>query len=207
MADWREKSVSLNEVKSEEFDTHLAHITVSESRIHVEFKDREDWKRIKREVGEDAILKEVRWDGVEEVETKVEHLYYPHIDVTFEEADGEEVTKRLYFTEDEAETLESCLAAIRKFWNAARQNAPHPRDAESYSYQEGEEPDEEVDLEEAVAEEQAEEDAAGEDGDREGGAEDGSEDGPDTGEGDEEDEKSDGDDRSVTDVVEDFLPD
>lgn len=129
--DWREKSVTLGSVKKERFDTHLAHVTVSETRITVAYKDVEDWKRIRREVGTSILLEEVAVEDVRDVDTSEEHLYYPHIDLTVATEDGTE-EKRIYFMEDEEDDLHACQNAITRFWNAQRQRgAPH---RDSYTY-------------------------------------------------------------------------
>lgn len=169
---WTDKTVSLGNVETEEFDSELAHITVSENRITVEFKDVDDWKRIKREVGEETILTVVPWDEVEALEENVEHLYYPHIDIET----AEEGEKRLYFTEDETELLQQCANTIQRFWNAHRQRGAKSRNA--YSYEGGEdeedtaagedgqpgEPDE-VEIEDDTADEQDDDGSGGEDAD------------------------------------------
>ncbi|MDY6776884.1 MAG: hypothetical protein SVQ76_02150 [Candidatus Nanohaloarchaea archaeon] len=145
---WEDKTVSLGKLDKQEFDSELAHVTVSENGIEVEFKDVEDWKRIRREVGEEKILEELRWEELEEVDLTEEHLYYPHIDLGVER-DGGEREERVFFTEDEKDVMESCLNAVRKFWNAHRQRSSSGRD--TYEYGEaGEEssPGEEVELEE-----------------------------------------------------------
>lgn len=113
---WTDKTVSMDNVDKEEFDGELAHVTVSENGITVEFKDVEDWKRIQREVGDDAILRTVRWEAVEEVDTETEHLYYPHINV-----EAFDTEQRIYFLEDEEEMLEDCVNAIGRFWNAYKE--------------------------------------------------------------------------------------
>lgn len=150
---WKDKTVSLGNVDKEEFDSELAHITVSENGIKTDFKDVEDWKRIKREIGEESILKEVPWEEVEGIETNVEHLYYPHVDVKTDEG-----TKRLYFTEDEVDTLHECFNAIQKFWNFYRESGSRSRNTYSYEDSSG------------TGEEQ--EDEESESGEEEGGKED-----------------------------------
>ncbi len=127
---WTDKTVSMGNVEKKEFDSELAHVTVSENRITVEFKDVDDWARIKREIGEETILKKLPWEEVAELEANVEHLYYPHIDI--ETGEG---AKRLYFTEDEDELLQECFNTIKRFWNAYRERGPRSRT--SYSYQDG----------------------------------------------------------------------
>ncbi|MCJ7478730.1 MAG: hypothetical protein MUP63_00950 [Candidatus Nanohaloarchaeota archaeon QJJ-7] len=184
---WEDKTVSLGNVDSEEFESGLAHVIVSEKGISVGFKDVEDWKRIKREVGGDKILKQVEWGEVEDIEKVIEHLYYPYIDV--DTGRGE---KRLYFVEDEEEIIEECFSIIREFWNSYRQRGAGSRD--TYSFR-----DEDVDSvedgkEEAKLVEEKEEDT-GEDEEEE-----------DTG-GDEEEKDAEGeeDQESVKDVVEGFM--
>ncbi len=154
MTDWRDKT-TMERAEADEFDTSLTHITVSENRIHVEFRDAEDWKRIRREAGDEVILHEVYWDEVAGVEATTEHLYYMHIDVTVIE-DDEEVEKRLYFLEDEEETLQDCLAAIRRRRNAYRQRHAAPGGTYSYAAVDASEGDE-VELEDTDAEMHVEE--------------------------------------------------
>ncbi len=157
--DWKERTVSMGNVDREEFESELGVVTVSENGVTVEFEDVEDWKKIRREVGDERILRQVYWEEVEEVESSVEHLYYPHIDIQVE-GDGE---RRVYFTEDEVEELEACLKAVERFWNAFRERGPGSRD--SYSYESGgeEEAGEEVELqEEEIEVEDVEEESGGE---------------------------------------------
>ncbi|MDY6773729.1 MAG: hypothetical protein SVS85_00890 [Candidatus Nanohaloarchaea archaeon] len=175
--DWKEKTVSLGNVDSEDFESDLAHVRVSENGVSAGFKDVEDWKRIQREVGEEKILKDVDWEEVEEVSKETEHLYYPHIDI--ETGGGE---KRLYFKEDEEELLDSCLSAIERYWNAHRQRGTKSRN--SYSYSEEEEREEGGPEEEEA---ELEVDEAVEDSDNESG------------------EEPEEEDDSVEDVVEDFI--
>lgn len=151
---WEDRSVTLGNVKKEEFDLELAMVTVTENRVIVDFKERDDWKRITREVGEDVILREVWWEDVESVDVTQDHLYYPHIDISVApEEDAEETDvlneKRIYFIEDEAREFRRVLNTIRRFWNAWRQrNAPAEN---TYHYQpDDEDAGEEVDLEEAI---------------------------------------------------------
>ncbi|MDY6765857.1 MAG: hypothetical protein SVW77_00660 [Candidatus Nanohaloarchaea archaeon] len=177
---WTDKTVSLGNVEQEEFDASLAHVTVSENGITVEFKDVEDWKRIRREIGEEKILQQVRWEAVEDVETETEHLYYPHIDIS-----TDDLEQRIYFLQDEEDLLEGCRNAIKRFWNAYRDAGSGSRN--SYSY-DGEtetaesdgDSDDEVELEEDSGQEDDEE-------------------------GDAEDDGSDDEDGSVEDVVEEFM--
>lgn len=146
--DWREKSVTLGNVQKERFNTRLAHVTVSETRITVAYKDAEDWKRIRREVGTDILLEETALEDVQDVDVSEEHLYYPHINLTVATEDGKE-EKRIYFMEDEEDDLEACLKAIRRFWNAQRQRgAPH---RDSYTY--GEEDGDEAETDDAAGDE------------------------------------------------------
>ncbi|MDY6769500.1 MAG: hypothetical protein SVU88_00850 [Candidatus Nanohaloarchaea archaeon] len=207
---WTDKTVSMDKVDAEEFDGELAHVTVSENGIRVEFRDVEDWKRIRREIGDEKILRQVRWRAVEDVTTETDHLYYPHIDI---DASGEE--QRIYFVEDEEDLLEECRAAIERFWSAHRERGPRSRSSYSYDPGEGEagaadevEIDEEgnvVDEEDAGAHRDStdgagdspetsgeEADAAGTAGEESGGAEDGD---------------AETDDDSVEEVVEEFIRD
>ncbi|MDY6761829.1 MAG: hypothetical protein SVY41_02170 [Candidatus Nanohaloarchaea archaeon] len=176
---WTDKTVSMENLDKDVFDTALAHVTVSENGISVEFKQVEDWKRIQREVGDDTILRQVRWDDVETVETETEHLYYPHIDV--ESGEGEQ---RIYFLEDETDVLEECVNAINRFWNAYRGSGSGSRT--TYDYDDGDRDESETGGEAAEEVELSDE-----------------EDSQDADSGDDEGEDETG--GSVEDVVEEFI--
>ncbi|MFB6294530.1 MAG: hypothetical protein ABEI97_02110 [Candidatus Nanohaloarchaea archaeon] len=165
---WTDKTVSMDNIEKEEFDGELAHVTVSENGITVEFKDVEDWKRIQREVGDDTILRQVRWEAVEDVDAETEHLYYPHIDV--ETGEGE---RRIYFLEDETGLLDACVNAINRFQNAFLEAGAGS--GTGYSYTDGPEPGDdrvETDDEVEIAVDEPEDTSEESDGEAESGEED-----------------------------------
>lgn len=157
--DWQDKTVSMGNVKKDEFDLHLATVIVSDSRIAVDPHDVEDWGRIFEELGTDKILEEVRWEEVEEVSITDNELYYPHIDVILrrnlsgedEGLNGRE-QRRIYFTEDEADEMNRCFNAIKKYWNKWRQHNI-VEDERFPNELERDEDLEEVELEEVIGQE------------------------------------------------------
>lgn len=156
--DWREKTVSMNHVKTEEFDTVLASIVVSENRVVVEPKDVKHWTRILHQVDERMLLEEVHWEDVASVSVTDNELYYPHIDIEIDTEDEADIVsvdeKRIYFVEGETDTMASCLKAIKRFWNAARQNSAgdDQRHRDDIDPDEAD-PSEDVELEDAIRQE------------------------------------------------------
>lgn len=165
---WKDKTVSMGLVDKEEFDLALAHVTVSENKITVRFKDTDDVERIRREVDENLLLDEVRWRHVEDVSVSEDHLYYPHINITIaSDADdgvnqdlGVTPERRIYFTEDEKDAMERCLDAINRFWQKHKQRHSRKtmrRGDGGYRYQDKDVPaaDQDVELEDALQEQAA----------------------------------------------------
>jgi len=100
-------------------------VTVSERRIRVEPHDVEDWERIFRELGTDIVLETVPWEAVKDVSKTVQDLYYPHINIRIERETEDGVVrtqeKRIFFTTDETEILNSCFKAIKRMRSQWRQ--------------------------------------------------------------------------------------
>lgn len=125
---WKDNTVSMGLVDSEEFGGKLATVTVSERRIAVEPHDVEDWERIFRELGEGIVLEEVRWEEVKDVSKTIDDLYYPHINIRFQRQEEgssvmeQERERRIFFTQQETGELEKCFKAIKKFWHQWRQH-------------------------------------------------------------------------------------
>lgn len=169
--DWKDNTVSMGLVDKEEFDTKLARITVSENRVAVEPKGVDDWERIFEELGADTVLEDVYWDEVENVTVTIRDLYYPHINIQVKRQpqEGERDLslhreRRIYFTEDEKNTLQDCFSAIKKYWYKWRQS--NTRNDDRFDVDD-EPPAEEVELDAALreqAQQHREQDAETQDG-------------------------------------------
>lgn len=134
---WKDKTVSLGNVDKEEFESEMGDITVSENGIRVDFSDTGAWEKIIRNLGQESILRDVRWREVEGLDKTQNHLYYPHIDVQTERG-----LRRIYFKKGETELMEACLNAARRFRRAFMESGSGSR--QSYTYDAEEQGDEEV---------------------------------------------------------------
>lgn len=211
--DWREKTVSMNQVKKDEFDLAMTHITVSENRILVETQEDTVWEQIKRDFGDDVLLREIYWEEVEELAWDTDWVY-PYITVFIAPESGSvaedtdlTLQRRIFFEQDEIQEMATVFKTIRNYWYAYRQHGVVLDEARGSSQPE-EIDGETVELEEALKEQAAEAETTGTQNedtakdakhDTSGASEDADE------TGDESQDTEDGDEDDLDEVVERFM--